>query len=103
MKKLPFFAMLIFIGLILQSSNIIGQQKTLQYKTIANIHYYSETQIDYMKERCVLDLYYPENTADFITVVWFHGGGFQKWNVNPTCGPLVRMSYLNRVAPLPDS
>jgi acetyl esterase/lipase len=28
-----------------------------------------------MKERCVLDLYYPENTADFITVVWFHGGG----------------------------
>lgn len=28
-----------------------------------------------MNERCVLDLYYPENKTNFPTVVWFHGGG----------------------------
>ncbi len=29
----------------------------------------------YMKERCRLDVYYPEGRKDFNTVVWFHGGG----------------------------
>jgi acetyl esterase/lipase len=67
--------LLILTGLSLQSFIIAGQQKTLHYKTIANIPYYSETQSDYMKERCVLDLYYPENTSGYTTVVWFHGGG----------------------------
>jgi acetyl esterase/lipase len=28
-----------------------------------------------MKERCKLDVYYPAETKDFPTVVWFHGGG----------------------------
>jgi len=28
-----------------------------------------------MKGRCKLDIYYPENVDNFITVVWFHGGG----------------------------
>jgi hypothetical protein len=27
----------------------------------------------------------------------------QNWNLNPTCGPLVSMSYLNRLKPLPVS
>jgi hypothetical protein len=27
----------------------------------------------------------------------------QKWSVNPICGPLVSMSYLNRFKPLPVS
>jgi len=30
---------------------------------------------DAMKTRCKLDVYYPENTQDFVTVVFFHGGG----------------------------
>ena len=29
----------------------------------------------YINERCVLDVYYPENRSGFPTVVWFHGGG----------------------------
>jgi hypothetical protein len=27
----------------------------------------------------------------------------QKWNVSPICGPWMSMSYVNRLAPLPDS
>lgn len=30
---------------------------------------------DYQKERCHLDIYYPQGVKDFPTVVWFHGGG----------------------------
>lgn len=30
---------------------------------------------DYQNERCVLDVYTPENVEDFPVVVWFHGGG----------------------------
>ena len=33
-----------------------------------------ETLTDYERERCVLDLYLPTNSA-FPSFVWFHGGG----------------------------
>ena len=49
-----------------------------EYQTKPNISYYSElvNQSDeYIKERCVLDVYYPKNIKDFPTIVWFHGGG----------------------------
>lgn len=55
----------------------IKAQET-HYLTETNIHYYSEAVNKgdaYIKERCILDIYYPENTKDFPTVVWFHGGG----------------------------
>jgi acetyl esterase/lipase len=55
----------------------------VQYETIQNIHYYSESvnQADhYINERCVLDIYYPENTESFATIVWFHGGGLTGGN-----------------------
>lgn len=48
------------------------------YKTVSNIGYYPETisQADkYIAERCVLDIYYPTDSVDFATIVWFHGGG----------------------------
>ena len=35
---------------------------------------------DYIAERCRLDLYYPKDTPEFATVVWFHGGGLSKGN-----------------------
>jgi acetyl esterase/lipase len=39
---------------------------------------YLESPIDeYQRERCVLDLYVPEDTAGFTTVVWFHGGALR--------------------------
>ena len=40
---------------------------------------YSELT-EYMQERCRLDVYYPEDTKDFATVVWFHGGGLKGGN-----------------------
>ncbi|MGI9531937.1 alpha/beta hydrolase [Lutimonas sp.] len=42
------------------------------------IPYYSNPELvsdAYIKERCVLDLYYPKNIDSFATIVWFHGGG----------------------------
>lgn len=31
----------------------------------------------YIKERCKLDVYYPKDTVNVSTVVWFHGGGLE--------------------------
>ncbi len=50
----------------------------VKYETDKNINYYSNSinQSDnYINERCVLDIYYPKNTKNFATIVWFHGGG----------------------------
>jgi acetyl esterase/lipase len=49
---------------------------TITYKTESNISYRTgENLNEYMKERCKLDIYFPENLDSFTTVVWFHGGG----------------------------
>lgn len=46
------------------------------YQTKENINYRSGASDDmYIRERCVLDIYYPEDATGFPTVVWFHGGG----------------------------
>jgi acetyl esterase/lipase len=34
----------------------------------------------YLRERCVLDVYYPKDVAGFPTVIWFHGGGLTGGN-----------------------
>lgn len=81
-----------------------GQQKKQDskkpadvYKTVTDIPYREGDDLtDYMKERCRLDIYYPENKAEnkpenktgskgktktgFATVVWFHGGGLRNGN-----------------------
>lgn len=68
--------------LLLFTTVFIFGQKTA-YTTVANIPYYSESisKTDaYIKERCVLDIYYPKNVKNFATVVWFHGGGLTGGN-----------------------
>ncbi len=46
------------------------------YQLLEDVGYRSENSDDaYANERCVLDVYYPENAKGFATVVWFHGGG----------------------------
>jgi len=46
------------------------------YATKKDVPYRTEPALDaYARERCVLDLYYPEKKKDFPTIVWFHGGG----------------------------
>jgi acetyl esterase/lipase len=53
------------------------------YRILHDIPYYSGAvaQSDpYIAERCVLDIYYPNEIEDFVTVVWFHGGGLTGGN-----------------------
>jgi acetyl esterase/lipase len=49
-----------------------------EYKIKLNIPYYNDSvnqSDEYIKEKCVLDVYYPSNLTNFPTIVWFHGGG----------------------------
>jgi acetyl esterase/lipase len=73
----------IFLSLVLLLSvTLVSAQKT-EYTTVSNIPYYSEATANsdaYIKERCVLDIYYPKNTKGFTTVIWFHGGGLTSGN-----------------------
>lgn len=71
MKKLLLLIVLLFIGI---SS---FAQKT-EYETKINIQYYNAAANKsdaYISERCILDIYYPKNTKNFATIIWFHGGG----------------------------
>jgi acetyl esterase/lipase len=67
---------LIVLLLLLSVASLSGQTN---YRTVADIPYRSSDDA-YAKERCTLDIYYPENTKDFATVVWFHGGGLTGGN-----------------------
>lgn len=67
---------ILLILLLVLNISAFAQEK--EYLTIKNIHYYDDVTNKnnaYIKERCVLDIYYPKNIKNFPTVVWFHGGG----------------------------
>ena len=75
MKKL-LISVLAFVLVVAVSA------KGTKYKTRENIQYYPAAVNDsdeYIKERCVLDIYYPRNVEGFATIVWFHGGGLTSW------------------------
>lgn len=58
-------------------SVVLAAQET-NYTTKNDIPYYSREisgKDTYIRERCLLDIYYPENKKGYSTVVWFHGGG----------------------------
>lgn len=66
---------LLFLLLLAQQFTIA--QKT-SYAIIQDLPYYPEEiqhTDEYLEQRCVLDLYYPQDKNDFATIVWFHGGG----------------------------
>jgi acetyl esterase/lipase len=72
----------VFTILIAAACLLVQAQQT-DYKSILNVNYYPESERvadDYINERCVLDLYYPEGIEEFPTVVWFHGGGLTGGN-----------------------
>ena len=52
---------------------------TLKYTEVHDIPY-KESEEAYVKERCKLDIYYPEDTTGCPVVVWFHGGGLTQGN-----------------------
>lgn len=67
---------LIILYVFLGCSQILAQNTNYLLDTA--IHYYTdslELNDPYLKERCVLDLYYPGNKPSFATIIWFHGGG----------------------------
>lgn len=68
----------ILIILFILLFSLLSLPQTNKYKFIYNIPYYWNEIIlsdDYIKERCLLDIYYPEEIINFPVVVWFHGGG----------------------------
>ena len=55
-----------------------SSSSSTDYEIASNILYRSGSNLtDYMKTQCRLDLYYPTQTKNFTTVVWFHGGGLK--------------------------
>lgn len=59
-----------------------GFSQDIDYEIKQNIPYYSDSvnQSDsYINERCVLDIYYPNNITGFATIVWIHGGGLKSF------------------------
>lgn len=76
MTKYYFFLVLWSLSL-----NIAGQD--VGYSKQSNINYYPEDvneKDSYIKDRCVLDIYYPKDSTSFATIVWFHGGGLTGGN-----------------------
>jgi acetyl esterase/lipase len=66
---------LFFLLLFTTSFFVEAQQK---YAVEKGIHYYSDaiTKSDkYIDSQCSLDIYYPINSKNFATIIWFHGGG----------------------------
>jgi acetyl esterase/lipase len=63
------------IAFILISNKSFARQDSERQN---NIFYYPDSgkvKDAYIKSQCRLDVYYPKNTKDFATIVWFHGGG----------------------------
>ena len=79
MKSTLIAAALLFIALFSAAAQPHPEDKG--YNFVQNLSYTSaDEQDEYRKERCVLDIYYPETDKGFATLVWFHGGGLEKGN-----------------------
>ncbi len=59
-------------------AHLYGWSQADKYQLESDISYREGGEAitdNYIKERCVLDIYYPEDVRGFSTIVWFHGGG----------------------------
>ena len=70
-----FVKSILLITFIIFNSELSSQNA---YKLQKDIPYYSEGTS--MNEKsilsdCTLDIYYPTNSTNFATIIWFHGGG----------------------------
>jgi len=82
-KNLNFTLVVFNIAVILLSNNQVHSQSIEEYELLTDVFYRDATIepiTEYMKERCVLDIYYPKNKSGYATVVWFHGGGLKAGN-----------------------
>lgn len=79
MKKLFTIFMFVILAIGMDAKKIDDQG----YRFIEDVPYTSADETDdYRKERCKLDIYYPETDKGFATLVWFHGGGLEKGSKN---------------------
>ncbi len=73
----------IILSILVALAVLSVSAQEITYLTESNIKYYADSlnQSDaYINERCVLDIYYPNNKKNFATIVWFHGGGLKAGN-----------------------
>jgi acetyl esterase/lipase len=73
----------LFLSFFIFCFGISVSAQQLEYTSQLNIPYYADAinkSDAYIKERCVLDVYYPKNSTGFATVIWFHGGGLTGGN-----------------------
>lgn len=86
---------LLIMSFVLSLAAMAGE---LHYGTKMNIPY-SASDDEYAKERCKLDVYYPEDTTGCPVVIWFHGGGLIKgekqfpWKLKKSKMVLVAVNY----------
>ena len=67
MKKYLFTFLCIFVCTVL-----FAQETSYQWARDLS---YTSSDDAYARERCKLDVYYPQDAKDCPVVVWFHGGG----------------------------
>ena len=61
--------------------NCMAQRTNPSYTTVKDISYISDSDTSaYRRERCKLDIYYPEGAKDSQVLIWFHGGGLNSGN-----------------------
>ncbi|HKM93407.1 MAG TPA: alpha/beta hydrolase [Prolixibacteraceae bacterium] len=58
--------------------SLYARAQQANYTTINDISYRLNPTDDYTKQRCILDLYYPNDKEGYATIVWFHGGGLKE-------------------------
>jgi len=79
MKGINYFRILLILFIL--GGKLTFAQDAYEYKTIKDIPYYDESQQvdEYIKSRCLLDVYYPVNKEKFATIIWIHGGGLYSY------------------------
>lgn len=70
MKRIIFSTFFLLFSIASFAQNITYNLKT-------DIAYYTDSLSlnPYTAKQCVLDIYYPTNSKNYSTVIWFHGGG----------------------------
>lgn len=97
----PLKSWLMLLSISLACSTVLFAQEA---KEEASAKYLSEKDVFYLpqqeaevtpfeRERCRLDVYYPEGRTGFATLIWLHGGGL--WGGDREIGP-----YLTDLFPL---
>lgn len=77
-KVLTFVILYIALALNAFAGNPVDDDKNGRYHHLKDIPYTDENEPDtYRKERCKLDIYFPEDINEFKTLIWFHGGGLE--------------------------